>query len=93
VSAPEAVWLLPVPEPVSFCRSHSHLCRLVSEGSRNQDGSPRCSGKALLGGCYEDFKQRFTCFSFSSLFVCLFVCLFFETGFLCIALAVLELTL
>jgi hypothetical protein len=25
--------------------------------------------------------------------VCLFVCLFFETGFLCIALAVLELTL
>jgi hypothetical protein len=27
------------------------------------------------------------------LFVCLFVCLFFETGFLCIALAVLELTL
>jgi hypothetical protein len=27
------------------------------------------------------------------LFVCLFVCLFFETGFLCVALAVLELTL
>jgi hypothetical protein len=26
-------------------------------------------------------------------FVCLFVCLFFETGFLCVALAVLELTL
>jgi hypothetical protein len=26
------------------------------------------------------------------MFVCLFVCLFFETGFLCIALAVLELT-
>ncbi len=26
-------------------------------------------------------------------FCCLFVCLFFETGFLCIALAVLELTL
>jgi hypothetical protein len=25
--------------------------------------------------------------------VCLFVCLFFETGFLCVALAVLELTL
>jgi hypothetical protein len=27
------------------------------------------------------------------LFCCLFVCLFFETGFLCVALAVLELTL
>jgi hypothetical protein len=27
------------------------------------------------------------------LFVCLFVCLFFETVFLCVALAVLELTL
>jgi hypothetical protein len=27
------------------------------------------------------------------LFDCLFVCLFFETGFLCVALAVLELTL
>jgi hypothetical protein len=27
------------------------------------------------------------------LFVCLFVCLFFKTGFLCAALAVLELTL
>jgi hypothetical protein len=26
-------------------------------------------------------------------FVCLFICLFFETGFLCVALAVLELTL
>jgi hypothetical protein len=31
-------------------------------------------------------------FFFVCLFVCLFVC-FFETGFLCIALAVLELTL
>ena len=29
---------------------HSHLHRLVSAGSRNQDGSPRCSGKALPGG-------------------------------------------
>jgi hypothetical protein len=29
----------------------------------------------------------------SFLFVCLFVCLFVETGFLCVALAVLELTL
>ena len=25
-----------------------HLCRLVFEGSGNQDGSPRCCGKALL---------------------------------------------
>jgi hypothetical protein len=31
--------------------------------------------------------------SFLCLFVCLFVCLFSETGFLCVALAVLELTL
>ena len=35
-SAPEAVWLLPIPEAVSFCSPHSHLCRLVSEGSGNQ---------------------------------------------------------
>jgi hypothetical protein len=49
-SAPEAVWLLSVPEAVSFCSSHSHLSRLVSEGSGNQDGSPRYSGKALPGG-------------------------------------------
>jgi hypothetical protein len=27
----------------SFCILHSHLCRLVTEGSRTQDGSPRCS--------------------------------------------------
>jgi hypothetical protein len=32
-SAPEAVSLLPVPESVSFCSPHSHLRRLVSEGS------------------------------------------------------------
>jgi hypothetical protein len=48
--APEAVSLLPVPEAVSFCTPHSPLRRLVSEGSRNQDGSPRCSGKALPVG-------------------------------------------
>ena len=47
--APESVWLLPVPEAVSFCSSHSHLHRLVSEGSGNQDISTRSSGKALLG--------------------------------------------
>jgi hypothetical protein len=27
----------------SFCSSHSHLCRLVTEGSGTQDGSPRSS--------------------------------------------------
>jgi hypothetical protein len=32
-----------------FCSPHSHLHRLDSEVSGNQDGSPRCSGKALLG--------------------------------------------
>ena len=48
-SATEALCLLPVPEFVSFCISHSHLSRLVSKGSGDQDGSPRCSGKALLG--------------------------------------------
>jgi hypothetical protein len=34
----------------SFCSPHSHLCRLVLVESRNQDGSPWCCGKALLGG-------------------------------------------
>jgi hypothetical protein len=34
----------------SFCSRHSHLCRLVSEGSGNQDNSPRCSDKGLPGG-------------------------------------------
>jgi hypothetical protein len=28
-SAPEALWLLPVPEAVSFCSPHSHLQRPV----------------------------------------------------------------
>ena len=46
-SVSEALWLLPFPEAVSFCCPHSHLHRLVSEGSRNHDGFPRCSGKAL----------------------------------------------
>ena len=31
------------------CSPHSHLHRLDSEGSRNQDGSPRCSSKAFPG--------------------------------------------
>jgi hypothetical protein len=26
----EALWLPPVPEAVSFCSAHSHLCRLLS---------------------------------------------------------------
>jgi hypothetical protein len=37
----EALWLLPDPEPVSFCSPHSHLCRLVLVGSENQDVSGR----------------------------------------------------
>jgi hypothetical protein len=45
-SASEPLWLLPVPEAVCFCRPQSHLGILVSVGSGNQDGSPRCSGKA-----------------------------------------------
>jgi hypothetical protein len=47
-SATEALWLPTVPEAVSFCSPHSHLCRLVSAGSGNEDGSHRCSGKTLL---------------------------------------------
>jgi hypothetical protein len=34
----------------SFCSPNSHLCRLVLVGSGNQDGSPRCCGKAFLCG-------------------------------------------
>jgi hypothetical protein len=34
-STSEALWLLPVPEAVSFYSPHSHLRRLVSVGSRN----------------------------------------------------------
>ena len=48
-SASDTVLLLTVLETVSFCSPHTHLCRLVSEGSRNQDGSPGCSCKALPG--------------------------------------------
>ena len=33
----ESLWLSPVPEAVSFCSPHSHLCRLLSAESRNQD--------------------------------------------------------
>jgi hypothetical protein len=38
-------------------------------------------------------QSKYQLFSLDLEFVCLFVCLFFETGFLCVALAVLELTL
>jgi hypothetical protein len=34
----------------SFRSRHSHLHSLVSERSLSRDSSPRCSGKALLGG-------------------------------------------
>jgi hypothetical protein len=39
----------PVLEAISFCSLHSHLCRLVSAGSRDQDGSLRYFRKVLLG--------------------------------------------
>jgi hypothetical protein len=48
-AASEALWLLPVPEAVSFCSSHSHLCTLASVESRNQDVSRRCPGNSLPG--------------------------------------------
>jgi hypothetical protein len=48
-AASEALWLPPVPEAVSFCSPHTHLCRVVSVESGIQDVSHRCSGKALSG--------------------------------------------
>jgi hypothetical protein len=36
----------PVPEAVSFCSPHSHLCRLVLAGFGKEDGSHGCSCKA-----------------------------------------------
>ena len=33
-AASEALWLLPVPEAVSFCSVHSHVCRLLSAESQ-----------------------------------------------------------
>jgi hypothetical protein len=47
-TCPEAELLWPVPEAVSFCILHSHLCRILSEESWNQDVCSRCSGQALL---------------------------------------------
>jgi len=46
-SSPEAMWLLPVPEAVSFCSPHSHLCRLVSEGSRIKMAPDSFKGKQM----------------------------------------------
>jgi hypothetical protein len=45
--ASEALWLLPVPEAVSFYSPYSHLCRLVLMESGNQDVSCRCSDNSL----------------------------------------------
>jgi hypothetical protein len=52
VSVSEAVWLLPVPEAVSFCSPHSHLCRLVSAGSGNH---------SLLFNCRHAVTSYSTC--------------------------------
>ena len=45
--ASEALWLLPVPEAVSFCSPHSHLHRLVLVEPGSQDVSCRCFGNSL----------------------------------------------
>jgi hypothetical protein len=42
-TCPEAQLLWPVPEAVSFCILYSHLCRILSEESCNQDVCSRCS--------------------------------------------------
>ena len=46
-SKAELLW--PVPEAVSFCILHSHLCRILSPVSQNEEVCRRCSGKALPG--------------------------------------------
>jgi hypothetical protein len=38
-AALEALWFPPFPEAFSFCIPYSHLCRIHSAGSRNQDVS------------------------------------------------------
>jgi hypothetical protein len=48
-AALEALWRPPVPEAVSFCIPHTHLYRIISVGSRNQDVHCRCSGNVLPG--------------------------------------------
>jgi hypothetical protein len=45
----EAVLLWPVTEVVNFSSPHSHLCRLLSAVSQNQDGSRGSWGKSLPG--------------------------------------------
>jgi hypothetical protein len=45
----EARLLPPVPEAVSFCIPPTHLCRILSAGSQNQDVCCRCSGNVLPG--------------------------------------------
>jgi hypothetical protein len=55
----------------------------------------RCSGFVFKGYYAHQFKQlnsQLILFTLASQFFCLFVW-FFETGFLCVALVVLELTL
>ena len=61
----EALWLPPVPEAVSFCSPHSHLCRLVLVESGNQDVSHRCSGNSIL--------FLFNVFWFSYMYVCMYI--------------------
>jgi len=72
------------------------------DSERERKAYRRIVGFVWLGFCLVRFWDFglvwfilfFVCFGFGVfLFVCLFVCLFFETGFLCIALTVLELTL
>ena len=46
-AALEALWFLPVSEAFSFCIPYSHLCRILSVWSRNEDVCCRCSGKVL----------------------------------------------
>jgi hypothetical protein len=48
-AALESLWFPPVPEAVSFCIPHTHLWRILSAGSRNQDVCCRCSGNVLQG--------------------------------------------
>ena len=58
-SASEALWLLPVPEAVSFCSPHPYLHRLVSAESRNQDVSPQMLWQSPPGwaGHLSSFKD------------------------------------
>jgi hypothetical protein len=48
-AASEALLLPPAPEAVYFCSAQSHLCRLLSVESCNQDDSRRSRGKGLPG--------------------------------------------